>query len=276
LACALNKIISLVSSKPWRFAKFSLYNKAYCSLLFIWLSCNSQAEQALIAVASNFNAAMNLLAPAFTEATGHQLIISFGSTGKLYAQIAHGAPYEVFLSADNSRTQLAIEAGLAVAGSDVVYAIGQLVLWSADTSLVDDAGKVLNDEKIQRIALANPKTAPYGAAAMTTLKSLGLADKLSAKLVQAESIAQAFQFVATRNAQLGFVALSQLKSGLHDGSAWIVNESLYAPLVQQAVLLKKGQHNIAAQAFLDYLLADEAINIIKLAGYKIPGNQPAR
>jgi len=237
------------------------------------LSCSNQthAKQALAAVAANFNHTMKKLVPAFKAASGHELVVSYGSTGKLYAQIQHGAPYDIFLSADNVRTRLAIDAGLAVAGSQQVYAIGRLVLWSADPDLLSadgGNGDTLSTPSVTRIALANPQIAPYGHAALATLTALGIKQKVAAKLVQAESVAQAFQFVATRNAQAGFIALSQLHAVDYGGSSWLIPDYLHPPLIQEAVLLKRGENNVAAKAFLDFMNSKTARSILQQMGYK--------
>ena len=253
-------------------AGFRSINKRLVShrLCCIWLLClsiNGQADEIIIAVASNFNAAMKRLTPVFQEETGHKLLISFGSTGKLYAQISQGAPYQVFLAADNIRTRLAVKNGYAVAGTEVVYARGRLVLWSADEQLVDKAGLVLKTNQFRKLALANPKTAPYGTAAMVVLKSLGMADQLAAKLVQAENIGQAFQFVVTRNAQLGFIALSQIRASSPGGSVWLVPDNLYPAILQEAVLLKPGQGKAPARQFLQFLTGDSALAVLHQLGY---------
>lgn len=245
--------------------------KWYSCLLLAFFSANSPAEQVIVAVAANFNAAMNRLIPAFSEVTGYQAVAGFGSTGKLYAQITQGAPYQVFLSADNSRTRLTVEAGVAVPGTEIVYAIGRLALWSANEELVNDSADILTSGSVRKIALANPKTAPYGTAAQATLISLGLYDQLAGKLVQAESVAQAFQFTATGNANVGFVALSQLKSGSRGGSFWLVADDLYPPLLQEAVLLNRGKDSGAAKAFMTFLNSAVAKAIIAEMGYKLPG-----
>lgn len=261
-----------IISNQWLRLTGAAKKRVGCFVILLLLSGSCQAERVLVAVAANFNAAMNRLIPVFNSATGHQLVASYGSTGKLYAQIIRGAPYQLFLSADNSRTGMIIEAGVGVPDSTVVYAIGQLVLWSADAELINGAAKILTDKSIRRIALANPKTAPYGTAAFATLTALDLQDQLSSKLVQAESIAQAFQFAATRNADLAFVALSQLRSGQRGGSSWLVSEDLYSPIIQEAVLLNNGRTSKGAIAFMDFLTSAKAADIIRQTGYKLPAD----
>lgn len=224
-----------------------------------------------VAVAANFTAPMQKIAVEFERDTGHKASLAFGATGKFYAQIANGAPFEVFLSADDETPARLENEALAVQGSRFTYAIGKLVLWSATENYVDSQGEVLAKGNFKHIALANPKTAPYGAAAMETLKHLGLADKIQAKVVQGENIAQTHQFVSTGNAELGFVALSQVfKDGkLTSGSAWMVPPKYYSPIRQDAVILDKGRSNQAAVALMGYLKGDNAKTIIRSFGYEL-------
>jgi molybdate transport system substrate-binding protein len=216
-----------------------------------------------VAVAANFTAAMKEITSNFEHASGHRVITSFASTGKLYTQIANGAPFEVFLAADQTRPQLLEKQGKA--SGRFTYAIGKLVLWSSDADrLVDN--KSLQRGDFDRLAIANPKTAPYGAAAVEVLEKLGLYDTLVPRLIRGDSIAQTHQFVATGNAGLGFVALAQI--ALDDsGSRWVVDESLYTPIRQDAVLLARGSDNPAAQALLDYLRSDVSRVTIRKYGY---------
>ena len=226
----------------------------------------AEADETLVAVAANFTAAANEIAAAFEADTGHKAVLSFGSTGKLYTQIAHGAPFQAFLAADRERPEKAEADGLAVPGSRFTYARGKIVLFSADAALVDGAGAILGKPgAFARLAIANPKTAPYGAAAIEAMTRLEMAQ---GKLVQGDSIAQTHQFVATGNAQLGVIALSQVIAA-EGGSRWIVPESLYAPIRQDAVLLKAGADGVAARAFLDYLKGDRARAIVADYGYGI-------
>lgn len=231
----------------------------------------AHAGEVQVAVAANFAAPMEALARDFAQSSGHQAKLAFGATGKFYAQISHGAPFEVFLSADSKTPARLAGEGYAVAGSQFTYATGQLVLWSARADLVDGEGAVLRQGRFAHLAIANPNTAPYGAAALQTLQALDLQDALKGKLVQGESIAQAHQFVASGNAELGFVALSQVYQDgrITAGSAWQVPARLHAPLTQDAVLLKAGASNPAARALLDYLRTPQARTVIARYGYVV-------
>lgn len=233
----------------------------------------ARADEVKVAVAANFTAAIKKITPLFEAKTGHTLVASFGATGQLHAQISNGAPFDVLLAADDVHPPKIIEEGLGVPGSNFVYAIGKLALWSSDPKTVDNEGKVLSTGSFDKLAIANPKTAPYGQAAVETLQALGLYDKLSGKFVTGENIAQAQQFVASGNAQLGFVALAQVLAlpAEQRGSSWIVPEKLHQPIVQQAVLLKVGENNKAAQEFLVFLKSPAAIDVIRALGYE-PGN----
>lgn len=231
----------------------------------------AHADTVAVAVAANFTAPMQQIAAAFEQHTGHTAQLSFGSTGKLYAQIRNGGPYDLFLSADADRPARLEAEGAGVAGSRFTYAVGQLVLWSADPDRVDAEGKVLAAGGFDHLAIANPKTAPYGAAAMEVLTRLGLADTLEGRLVRGENIAQTWQFVATGNAQLGFVAASQLfKDGQPlGGSRWNVPASMHAPILQDAILLQRGADKVAAKALVDFLKSDTAAGIIRGFGYEL-------
>lgn len=233
------------------------------------LNLPAHAEQVAVAVAANFTAPMQQIAEAFEKDTGHKAVLSFGATGKFYAQIVNGAPFEVFLSADDETPAKLEQEFLAAPHTRFTYAIGTLVLWSAKADTVDPNGAVLRTGEFRHLSLANPKTAPYGAAAIETMKQLGVLDKLQARIVQGENISQAHQFVATGNAELGFVALSQVfKDGkLTSGSAWIVPNKLYSPIRQDAVLLAKSSKNAAARALIDYLKTPKAREVIKSYGY---------
>ena len=239
------------------------------TLLFVAYATSLRAEQALVAVAANFSAPMQQIALAFQKDTGHQLKLSFGATGGIYAQIKNGGPFDVFLSADQLTPQKIEAEGLGVPQTRFTYAAGQLVLWSKQDSLVDDKGQVLRSKNIQRIALANPKLAPYGAAALEAMTQLGLLDELKPKLVQGDNIAQTYQFVSTQNAQLGFVALSQVFADgkITSGSGWVLPSSLYKPILQDAILLKNGKDNSAAKALMLYMKGDKAKEMIKRFGY---------
>ena len=239
-------------------------------VLFHILFTTVSAEEVRVAVAANFKATLNEIVTNFEQDTGNTILISAGSSGKFYAQIKHGAPFDVFFSADVTRPQLMEEEGLAVPGSRFTYAIGRLTLWSPDPSLLkDDGATVLSNGRFDHLAMANPKTAPYGTAAQQTLVALGLWNQVKDQIVQGENIGQTFHFVFSKNAQVGFVAQSQvLDSKINGaGSRWDVPENLYEPLRQQAVLLTNGQYNEAAKAFLNYVKGPEARNIIEQLGY---------
>lgn len=232
----------------------------------------AHAGEVQVAVAANFTAPAQRVAAEFERDTGHRALLSFGASGRFYAQIKNGAPFAVFLSADEA-TPLRLEAeGAAVPGSRFTYAIGRLALWSAQPGRVDTEGAVLQRGNFAHLAIANPKTAPYGAAAVEVLAALGVLEGLKPKLVQGENIAQAQQFVASGNAELGFVALSQVwRDGkLSEGSVWVVPTRLHAPIRQDAVLLLAGRDKPAAQALLSYLKGDKARALIRSFGYELP------
>lgn len=229
----------------------------------------AHAGEVQVAVAANFAGPLARIGEGFTAATGHVLKISAGATGKFYTQIISGAPFEVLIAADDETPKRLAAEGHAVAGTNFTYAIGKLVLWSARPGFVDDQGAVLASDKVKHLAIANPKVAPYGAAAMEVIKARGLGDAVTPKLVTAESIAQAYQFVATGNAELGFVALSQVAvpGKPTPGSYWAVPANLYGEIRQDAVLLKAGADNPAAKALLEYLKSDAAKKLIREFGY---------
>ena len=238
-------------------------------LSVLMIAAPTQAAEVMAAVAANFTAPMKMLAKSFEQDTGHKLVLSFGSTGSFYWQIKNGGPFDVLLAAD-SETPLRLEKdGLGVAGSRFTYATGRLVLWSPKAGVVDDQGSVLRSGKFQRLAIANPKLAPYGAAAMQVLANLGLQATVQPKLVQGENIAQAYQFTASENAQIGFVALSQvfMQGHISQGSAWVVPAHLHAPLQQDAIVLRKGQDNPGAQALMVYLQSEKARRTLQTFGY---------
>lgn len=239
-------------------------------LISILFFCSlSQAEEINVAVAANFTDASREIAKRFEEATGHTAKISYGSTGKLYAQIANGAPFDVFLAADAERPEKAEKEGLAVADSLFVYARGKLVFWSADENAFGNNNPWKNNH-FKRVAIANPKTAPYGLAARQVLEHLDLWTTLHKKLVRGDSIAQTFQFVATGNAEAGFVAASQVRGWKgKPGTSWEIPADHYSPISQAAVLLKKGEHNPAAKAYLEFLKSDTSRNIISGLGYGV-------
>ncbi|MGD9846457.1 MAG: molybdate ABC transporter substrate-binding protein [Variibacter sp.] len=230
---------------------------------------SASAAETNVAVAANFTAAAKDIAAAFKQKTGHDAILSFGSSGQFFTQIKQDAPFQVFLSADDERPKKLAEEGLGVKDSVFTYAVGKLVLWSKNADLVKGES-TLKDGKFAKIAIANPKAAPYGAAAVETLKAAKAYDALESKIVQGNNIGQTFQFVDSGNAELGFVALSQL-AGKTEGSRWLVPQALYTPIRQDAVLLKKGESNEAAKAFLAFLKGPEARAVIEKYGYAMGG-----
>ena len=228
------------------------------------------AQPVQVGVAANFAAPMQRIAADFERSSGHKLLLSFGSTGKLAAQIRNGAPFDVLLAADTASVQQLSQERLVVVGSAFTYATGRLMLWSLQPGLVDAKGAVLQRQGFKHLALAAPKLAPYGAAAMQTLTRLGLAEALAPKLVQGESIAQAYSFVASGNAELGFVARSQVwdNSALTKGSGWLVPATLHDPLRQQAALLPRAANHPGAQALLQFFTTDQAKAVIRSFGYE--------
>lgn len=249
-------------------------------LLSCLLASTAWAEEVHVAVASNFLAPMKDIAAAFEKDSGHSAILSFGSSGKIYAQIRNGAPFQIFLSADQAKPKALEDAGLAVAGSRFTYALGALALLSSQVgSAKDGSAKAgfaeegharLKSGDFNKLAMANPKLAPYGNAAMEVLESLGLKQATKAKWVMGENITQTYQFVATGNAELGFVALSQImdKGQVNEASSWIIPDELYNPIRQDAILLKSASDNPGAKALLEYLRSEEARTIIRSYGYK--------
>ncbi len=235
------------------------------------VSGTASADEVQVAVAANFTAPIQAIAADFEKDTGHKLVTSFGATGQFYTQIKNGAPFEVFLAADDSTPQKLETEGDTVKGSRFTYATGTLALWSAKDDYVDAKGKVLSDNPYQHLSIANPKTAPYGLAATQVLAKLGLTDQVKSKLVEGQSISQAYQFVSTGNAELGFVALSQIfKDGkVTGGSAWIVPADMHDPIKQDAVILNKGKNNPAAKTLVDYLKGPKAAAVIKSYGYQL-------
>lgn len=234
-------------------------------------AANASADEVQVAVAANFTAPIQAIATDFEKDTGHKLVAAFGATGQIYTQIKNGAPFEVFLSADDTTPAKLEQEGDTVKGSRFTYAVGTLALWSAKDGYVDSKGQVLKANQYQHLSIANPKTAPYGLAATQVLSKLGLTDATKAKIVEGQSITQAYQFVSTGNAELGFVALSQIyKDGkLTSGSAWIVPDDLHDPIKQDAVILNKGKDSAAAKALVEYLKGPKAATIIKSFGYQL-------
>jgi len=229
----------------------------------------AQADEVAVAVAANFTAPMQKIAAEFEKDTGHKAVLSFGATGKFYAQITNGAPFEVLLAADDTTPEKLAKEGKGVADSRFTYAIGTLVLWSPKAGYVDDKGEVLKSGDYKHIAIANPKLAPYGTAAMEVLNKQGLTAQVQPKVVMGENIGQTYQFAASGNAPLGFVALSQVMENgqLREGSAWVVPATMHAPIRQGAIVLQRGQGNPAADALMQYLRGEKARAVIRAYGY---------
>lgn len=228
----------------------------------------ARAGEVKVAVAANFAEPAQEIAQRFAARTGHRATLSFGSSGQFAAQIMNGAPFGVFLSADRARPEALEGAGLAVAGSRFTYATGRLVLFSQTPGLVDSKGAILSRGDFQKLAMADPETAPYGAAAVDTLRKLRLFQTLRSKIVKGASIAQAFQFVDTGAAEVGFVALAQVMAR-PGGSRWLVPATLHAPIEQQAILLKAGDGDPAARSFMAFLKGPEARSVIRRYGYEV-------
>lgn len=244
-------------------------NKRLLPALLLLVAALARADETQVAVAANFAAPMQQIAAAFERDTGHKASLAFGATGKFYAQIRNGAPFDVLLAADDETPARLEQEGAAVAGSRFTYAVGRLALWSAKAGFVDPDGEILKRGDFRHLAIANPKLAPYGAAAVETLTALGRLEAVQPKFVQAENIAQAYQFAATGNAELGFVAVSQIfKDGrIAAGSAWLVPARMHTPIRQDAVLLARGRGKPAAVSLLDYLKSDKARAIVRSYGY---------
>jgi len=245
--------------------------RLFLALAGAFYGMTTHAGEVVVAVAANFSAPMQKIAKAFEQDTGHKPQLVIGATGKFYAQIKNGAPFAVLLAADHETPERLEKEGWAVAGTRFTYAIGRLVLWSKQPNLVDDKGDVLRSSRFEKLAIADPKLAPYGAAAMEVMQRMGVQAQAGSKLVLGDSIGQAYQFVSTENAQLGFVALSQISidGRLTPGSAWVVPQSLHTPLKQDAVLLHAGKDNAAAQALLKYLQSEAAKTVIRSYGYAL-------
>lgn len=249
-------------------ARRSLLAPVIIAGVMLLTGASAMAAETRVAVAANFTEPAKAIAAKFEAKTGHKATLSFGSSGQFYTQIANGAPFEVFLSADAERPARAEAEGLAVAGTRFTYATGRLVLWSRTQGLVDGKGAVLAKGGFEKLAIADPRAAPYGQAAVETLTKLKLYDALKPKIVTGSSITQAFQYARTGAAELGFVALSQVANE-QGGSRWVVPTADHTPIDQQAVLLKTGADNAAAKAFLQFLKGPEAKAIIKRYGYEV-------
>ncbi|MFG6203151.1 molybdate ABC transporter substrate-binding protein [Pseudomonas retamae] len=241
------------------------------SLIAVFASSGALADEVQVAVAANFTAPIQAIAADFEKDTGHKLVAAYGATGQFYTQIKNGAPFEVFLSADDTTPEKLENEGDTVKGSRFTYAVGTLALWSAKEGYVDGKGDVLQKNQYQHLSIANPKAAPYGLAATQVLAKLKLTEATQAKLVEGQNITQAYQFVSTGNAELGFVALSQIyKDGkVSSGSAWVVPADMHDPIKQDAVILNKGKDNPAAQALVEYLKGPKAAAVIKSYGYQL-------
>ncbi len=252
-------------------SKFNLWVAAGVMLAAATVNTASAGE-VNAAVAANFTAPVQQIVELFQKETGHTVKLSFGSSGKFYSQIQNGAPFDVFLAADEKNPELLEQEGLAVANTRFVYALGKLVLWSAKPGFVDAQGAVLRKGGYNKIAYADPKLAPYGLAAKETLEEMGLWNAVQSKLVTGESIAQTYQFAATGNAELAFIALSQItRDGkVTDGSWWLVPSHMYNPIRQSAVLLSAAKDSAAAKAFLTFLKSEKSVAIIRGFGYGLP------
>ena len=250
--------------------KLNLPTKLVLSLLGTLLAAQVHAAEVKVAVAANFAKTLEDITVQFEKDTGHKVLATPGATGKFYAQIINGAPFEVLISADDETPRKLAKEAKAIAETQFTYAIGTLALWSPDTNLVDQGGGVLKTDKFKFLAIANAKVAPYGQAAVQTMLKLGVLTKIEPRVVQGENIAQTYQFVTSGNAQLGFVALSQITENgkVKSGSAWSVPQEFHDQIKQDAILLNNGKDSIAAKALLDYLKSDKAKKIIVSYGYK--------
>ena len=247
--------------------RYLLNLSVYCVFL---MTANAQAAEIKVAVASNFANVLKEIAVEFQKDTGHQLAITPGATGKFYAQISNGAPFDVFLSADDETPRKLAQEGKAIASSQFTYAIGRLALWSPNPEMIDKNADILKTDKFKFIAIANAKVAPYGQAAVQTMQKLGVLTKIEPRVVQGESISQTYQFVSTGNAQLGFVALSQIfeNGKVKTGSAWIVPEEMHEQLKQDAVILQSCKQTSVCQDLMDYLKSEKAKKMMASYGYK--------
>jgi molybdate transport system substrate-binding protein len=257
-------MMSMFSTVRWS----TLTSVGAAGALVAWVP-SAHAGEVQVAVAANFAGPFKKIAADFAADTGHTTVVVTGSTGKFYTQIKAGAPFEVLLAADDETPRKLVAEGLAVAGQQFTYAKGTLVLWSRQAGLVDDQGAVLGKGRFEHLAVANPKLAPYGAAALQALQAMKVLEAVQPKIVQGENIGQAFQFVSTGNAELGFVALSQVAppDRPFEGSMWVVPATHYSPILQDAVLLSSGRSNPAAAALLTYLRGDKAKAVIRSFGY---------
>ena len=248
-----------------------LFLRASALLLIATAVANVHAAEAQIAVAANFAEPIKAIGAVLQKTTGHTLKVTLGATGNLYAQIKNGAPFDVLLAADTNTPEKLEKEGMTQPGSRFTYATGKLVLWSVNAATVDAKGQVLKKTDLGKVSYANPKTAPYGAATLKALDSLGLTAAITPKLVQGESIGQAFAFAATGNADVGFVAMSQVLEGgkLKGGSMWVIPQTLYDPIRQDAVVLQHGADNQAAKALMQLLKSPNIKDLIRSYGYEL-------
>ncbi len=230
------------------------------------------AAEVSIAVAANFSAPLRTIAQDFEQQTGHKTVLTFGATGQFYAQIRNGAPFAILLAADEETPAKIEKEGLGLAGTRFTYAIGRLVLWSRTPGLVDDKGEILRSSKFDKLAIANPRLAPYGAAALQVLDQLGLRSAIAPKIVEGSNISQAYQFVSSENATLGFIALSQVFAGgkIKEGSGWIVPAHMHKAIKQDAIMLNRARGNPAADAFMKHLRSERAKKVMRSYGYELP------
>jgi molybdate transport system substrate-binding protein len=245
--------------------------RSFCLAIFAFgIPINAHASEVKVAVASNFTAPMKVIGQIFQKDTGHKASLSYGATGQFYAQIKNGAPFDILLAADEKIPAKLESEGLGVLGTQFTYATGRLVLWSKQAALIDSEGEVLKLGNFNKIAIANPKLAPYGAAAMEVINNTGLTAAITPKLVEGSNISQAFQFVSSGNAPLGFIAISQVfeNGTLKTGSGWIIPSSLHKPIRQDAILLNPGKNEPAAQALMNYLRSNQAKEVIRSFGYE--------
>ena len=244
-------------------------------LFLVFANGTVHAEEVLVAVASNFIKPMKAIGEQFMEATGHTVRLSFGSSGKLMAQISHGAPFDLFLSADKDKVMRLLEKDLAIKGTEFIYAQGRLVLWSKKQGFVDTSGEILKSDKFRHIALADAKLAPYGKAAEQVIEALNINEQIKSRVVKGENISQAYQFVRTGNAQLGFVALSQVKQHTDSlkGSSWLIPNDYHQAIEQYAVTLNKAKQNTAAAELSRFLQLENTHALIRSFGYDLPAPQ---
>jgi molybdate transport system substrate-binding protein len=244
----------------------------WAAWLLAFACTHAAGQQVHVAVAANFAAPAKTLATRFEKQAGSRVLLSTGSTGKFYAQIKSGAPFDILLSADDETPARLEKETLAVAGQRFTYALGKLVLWSPQDGVVDERGELLRKQGFRRLSIANPRLAPYGAAAQQVMEKLGVWSAVQERLVLGENIAQAYQFVSSGNVELGFVAYSQIREPGKSatGSFWLVPQTLYAPIRQDAALLTRAEGNQGARRFLEFLRSAPARELIQAYGYDLP------